>query len=167
MLVRRALRTLQLAFDLVNPRVAIALFRTWLNGWCTARRFQDYNSSCLCQCESANSEDSIEHYAHCPVVVHFAVNKLKLPTHLTTGLRGFLCLDRDVSDEVRTLQLLLLFAVYSASNSIRFGKCPAPADISELLFQFVHQGAFNHSGSHSVVQNIWQHSRSTRARTTR
>ena len=38
---RRALRRLSNAFRLTTPRVAIVLFRSLWNGWCTARRFQE------------------------------------------------------------------------------------------------------------------------------
>jgi len=77
-LARRALRTLDKAFELVSVRVAVVLFRTWQNGWCTASRFQDHQARCLFSCTSSCSEDSIHHYAHCPVVLEFAQRRLNM-----------------------------------------------------------------------------------------
>ena len=48
----------------VPPCVKHAVWSTWLNGWTTARRFQQRGSVCvLCH----EGEDSIEHYAVCDV----------------------------------------------------------------------------------------------------
>ena len=49
-LARRGSRILQRAFERAPVRVANVLFRTWLNGWCTARRFQVAHSACLFHC---------------------------------------------------------------------------------------------------------------------
>ena len=44
--------------------VLAALVRSWFNGWCTARRFQQGRGSCWLAEECAG-EDSLEHYCRC------------------------------------------------------------------------------------------------------
>ena len=154
-LERRAPRILQNAFTLVNTRVAIVLLRAWLNGWCTADRFQNHDAPCLFGCHSTCSADSIKHYAHCKIVKEFAHKHLLLPSQSVNATATFLCLDSGIPDVLRTLELLLLYATYSATNSLRFcGHPPQISDSNELLLQYVHQGTFNHSASQDVVANI-------------
>ena len=67
---------------------------------------------------------------------------------------GFLCLDRDVDDNMRTLQLLLLYAVYSAANTLRFRHAgSAGISMDALLLQYVNQGA---STSSAAQQALYQ-----------
>ena len=164
-LAPRALRCLTHAFELVQPRVAIVLFRTWGNAWCTASRFQNHDVPCLFGCGSRFKEDCIKHYAFCPIVKAFAREALDIPPQLIGNMRGFMCLDSDIPDSIRTVQLLLLFAIYSATNCLRFS---APHNTvnnnKELLWQFVHQGTFNHSASQAVVSNLSHRFRNVRRR---
>ena len=154
-LARRASRYIRHAFTLVPTRVAVVLFRTWLNGWCTARRFQVRHATCLFACGLAGEcNDSIEHYAFCPVLKKFAIQQLRIPQHLVGTMLGFLCLDRDVDDNMRTLQLLLLYAVYSAANTLRFRHAgSAGISMDALLLQYVNQGA---STSSAAQQALYQ-----------
>ena len=46
------------------PCVIAAVLKTWLNGWCTSRRFQDTGRSCRL-CEDCLGEDPMEHYVEC------------------------------------------------------------------------------------------------------
>ena len=78
---RRTPKRLAEIFSLCAPCVAAVVFRTWLNGWCTKRRFQIRPSECLFACRSCTSEDSIEHDAFCPVVRSFAHSQLALSPH--------------------------------------------------------------------------------------
>ena len=154
-LTRRAVRILHRAFALVPARVAFVLFRSWFNGWCTARRFQNRSALCRFGCESgsaAGCHDSIEHYAHCKAVRAFAADILHLPHQVVGSLQGFLCLSAGLDDDTLTLQLLLLYAVYTATNVLRFAQPCAPiGSVKELLLQFVHQGARNSSNAQHVV----------------
>ena len=158
-LARRAARHLRAACGLVPVRVAIVLFRTWFNGWCTRRRFQIRCSECLLGCGTVPGAgyaheclDSIEHYAVCPVVTQFATQRLHLASTLVKNLLSFLCLNAGVDDETRAIQMLLLFSIYSATNYIRFAAAPKSFDsIQELLLQYVHQGAGQLSFSQNVV----------------
>ena len=144
-LARRACKILRSAFDSTPVRVANVLFRTWCNGWCTARRFQKTTSMCLFGCSSGSlpgCHDSIEHYACCQVVRQFALQTVNLPPRVVGTLQGFLCLVSGIEDHTLIVQQLLLYAVYTASNRYRHGPAPpACASIQELLLQYVHQGA--------------------------
>ena len=157
-LSRRSARLLRNASGLVAPRVVLVLFRTWFNGWCTARRFQIRQACCLFGCRASLPDeclDCIEHYAHCPVVAEFATQRLQLPASLVKNMLAFLCLNINVDDETYVLQLLLLYAVYTASNCIRFAKPPLKvASMQELLLQYVHQGAGQLSFPQQVVHKL-------------
>ena len=144
-LARRSTVILNVTLKLVPLRVALVLFRAWLNGWCTARRYQVKQAPCLLgclPCSEDTCQDSIEHYACCPIVRHFASHMLHLPDHRVGGSLNFLCLQANVDDETRTMQLLMLYAVYTATNCLRFVKPKPPVrDMNEFLLQYVHQGA--------------------------
>ena len=76
---RRAIRYIQHMGAMkgkVPPRVTSAMIRTACNGWCTARRFQVQPSRCMMGCRQG--EDSIEHYAVCPIVAEVAHERLRL-----------------------------------------------------------------------------------------
>ena len=54
----------------VAPKVCAAYFSTLWNRWSTYRRWQGKCNTpkhCL-MCEDPDTEDAIEHYAHCPIV---------------------------------------------------------------------------------------------------
>ena len=146
-LARRACKDLHRSLEFVPVKVAFVLFRTWCNGWCTARRFQVRRATCLLGCgvQGAFDEecfDSIQHHAYCPTVARFAGRRLQMPHALVRNLMNFLCLNTVVDDEMSTLQLLLLYAVYRSTNCIRFSKAPGTLTcMDELLMQFLHHGA--------------------------
>ena len=144
-LTRRALRYLNNACQLAPNRVAVVFLRTLLNGWCTARRFQQPGSSCLFDCCMTHSdlrEDSIEHYAHCPFVIAFARDKLHMPQEHVGNIAAFLCLSRDTPDDARVLQLILLYPVYGATNTLRYSRTTLqPQQKNALLMQLAQQGA--------------------------
>ena len=155
-LARRACRHLKHALDLVPLKVALVLFRTWFNGWCTARRFQVREAKCLLGCGAPctfteSCFDSIDHYAYCPVVANFAQRHLQLPNCHVRSMVNFLCLSV-VDDETLTLQLLLLHSVYSATNCIRYSVAPRALDcMDELLLQYIHQAASGSRLAQKVV----------------
>ena len=157
-LARRAVNILQSSFDLVPNRVAVVFFRTLFNGWCTARRFQIADARCLFGCAYGKQEgcyDSIEHYAHCSIVEAFATQVMHLPSDTVGGMLNFLSLDRGVADDTRTLQLLLLYAVYAATNCIRFASPSLRSqDVHEFLLQYVPQGASGCVSTQKVVNQF-------------
>ena len=78
----RAMRDLK---KWATPRICSAVLRTSWNGWCTRRRFQKWGPCCL-GCDSFWQEDSIEHYAKCPISITSARNFLRIrPQHLHIG----------------------------------------------------------------------------------
>ena len=160
-LARRACSRLELCFSLVTPRVAIVLLRSWWNGWCTARRFQNRDARCLFGC-SDSAEDSIEHYCRCNVVVDFARSRLRLPMRISGSMRSFLVLDSLCSNDELTLQLLLLYACYSATNVLRHQQANSANmqhNYQELLQQLAVQGTFNHPCSQRVLRHSLSGSR--------
>jgi hypothetical protein len=155
-LARRASKRLGRALGLVPVKVVFVLFRTWFNGWCSARRFQVKQAPCLFGCEFGSAEgchDSIEHYMRCPVVANFALQRLRLPQTSVRSMVAFMCLGANIDDELLTLQLLLVYAIYSATNCLRFAK-PAIDNLDEFLLQFVHQGASQSNHAQRVVHQV-------------
>ena len=55
------------------PRVRAAMLRTWLNEWCTGRRFGVRGGRCAFGCR--RGEDDVRHYVCCPVLWLFGVAK--------------------------------------------------------------------------------------------
>ena len=88
------------------------------------------------------------------MVREFAQGQLHLHTQAVGDLYGFLCLEAGLAHDVRTLQLLLLYAVYSAISLLRFSEGMQPLQaIQELLLQFVHQGAGQSSDAQRVISD--------------
>ena len=83
--------------------------------WCTARRFQA-SAPCLLGC-GANAGDAIEHYAVCPVVWRVAARKGRLRI-AEPSLSRFMILSC-AHDEEMILLAVNIFAVYSATNTVR------------------------------------------------
>ena len=151
--MRRALQICKQSAHLVPPRVSTAALRALFNGRCCARRFQMKKSCCLLGCANEFAEDSIEHYAHCPIVREFASRKLKLGPHLVGNICSFLRLNRGVGNDERTLQLLLLHCVYSATDLLRFNRPILDIGcVHELLLQCMHQGANNCSNAQQILR---------------
>ena len=98
-------------------------------------------------------------------MIAFARHSLGLPIARVGGMITFLCLQRDMQDDVRTLQLLLLYAVYSATNCIRYCN-PALSlhAMHEFLLQYVHQGASQMSSTQRVVHDLLTTTRRVRQR---
>ena len=154
-LARRGLNRMQTFFRLVAPHVAIVVFRAWFNGWCTARRFQDRSSRCVLHCCRLTAEDSIEHYAFCPIVKDFALTS-GISQQAHCPLLSFLALEGVPDEDHQTLQILLLYAVYSATNVCRKLLNEQPhrleVDRHDLLMQFAKQATFGHAKSRKVLE---------------
>ena len=71
---RKAFGVAHRLHGMVPPRIMAAIVRTWYNGWCTGRRFQQ-SGTCIFGCQY---EDSIEHYSRCPIVMNFGHRYLNL-----------------------------------------------------------------------------------------
>ena len=149
LLSRRAYDRLQRAFSLVAPRVAVVLFSSMWNRWCTARRFQE-EGSCIFGC-LGNDSDSIEHYAKCPVQVSFARNVLHIPAEATASLCSFFGLDANISDDTLTMTMLNLYVCYTARNKLKHTPTPCQLNYQELMLQLAKQSVFGHAKSRDVL----------------
>ena len=96
--------------------VPAALVRSWFNGWCTARRFQQWRSRCWLAEECAG-EDSLEHYCRCAWSWSGARSRLRVDDS-RRQLGRFLLLEALPQDEL-VLLALNLYAVYTARNCFR------------------------------------------------
>ena len=120
-------------------------------------RFQDRTKRCVLQCGRPHAEDSIEHYSRCPVVVGFSRQTLRLPEHFTDSILAFFGLGEVGNDEHYTLQLLAVYAAYSATNASRMSRGSVGdgfANRNELLLQYAKQGVFNHPRSARVLAEV-------------
>ena len=65
------LRVLEVVYsNTLCPYLISCLLKTWVNGWCTAHRFQRNRLPCLFGC-GQHASDCIEHYAVCPIICGF------------------------------------------------------------------------------------------------
>ena len=89
--IRRAPTFLINIAGIVPPCVQHAVMATWLNGWCTARRFQEPVKSCRLHpgCQGA---DELEHYACCRHLCNCAARFLRIPAQ-PASLAKFLGVD--------------------------------------------------------------------------
>ena len=110
-------------------------------------------------------EDSIEHYAHCPFVTTFASDCLHLSQEHVGNTAAFLCLNRDTPEDVRILQLLLLYAIYCATNILRYTRTPLTTHQKKaLLLQLVQQGASGCSVARRALNTALSTRRNVRPR---
>jgi hypothetical protein len=158
-LARRSLRRLVWLRDLVTPRVCAAVLSTMWNRWPTARRYQK-DGRCVLLC-SSTAQDSIEHYACCPVIRDAARR------HLNLHLRGWPYALTDLmlasgpptarhpTEDERIRVAILNYAAYLTTNSARH--CP-PQDAAEaaaMLQQAIAEGARDHARSQLVLRRAW------------
>ena len=156
---RRSLANLFLLKALVPPRVISAAFSTIWNRWVTHRRFQkrdEAGNRCVLGC-SASAEDSIEHYCRCPRTTELASRVLRLPGALHSNLYTFtLCNPHAKTIEDLTMQALLVYAVYSATNRFRNTGLPHPTIAYDALAQFAREGARGHSQASRTLDSRWR-----------
>ena len=90
----------------VPPCVIFAVINTWLNGWCTARRFQrGEHHCCIGQCSGA---DELEHYVMCPFFRGCALHFLDINFRIAS-LAQFLGVD-GVSGHSTVLTAIHMYA---------------------------------------------------------
>ena len=96
-----------------------AYFRTILNGWCTARRFQGRRMCPFCR----HGEDSLEHFSRCPLVRDVGNKKLNLGLRAEDPLAFFLLSPNKVEKSQCIRHAAYLHALYRLHNSLRTGTC--------------------------------------------
>lgn len=162
--VRRFLRILPRIASSCPPRVAAAVWRAQWNGWTTQRRMRTAPgahglcSDCVFRCGRGQA-DSIEHYAHCPVVADFAGRRLRLPRAATPRQRlaCFLLLDGTLEfadvEEVRR-RAVLTAAVYQVANAVRHGVLAPGAAAAEGLIQAAREAVRGHAAATAALNDI-------------
>ena len=131
-------RRIQQVAKVAPPRVQAAVFMTMWNGWCTHRRFQNRSSRsnhCVFKCNDT-SEDSLEHYCRCPVVLRAAkhIFHIDYSPGIALDLWTLNSYWLDVDDNLRGLALLI-YGTYNAFNTIRHHGISN----SDQAFHYIHQ----------------------------
>ena len=100
----------------VPPCVISACLHTTLNGWTTARRFQQ-DAPCLV-CGGVYSSDALEHYAFCPKLQDFGRKLLRLD-FTNWEFKDFLLARKW---DARTIKAALhIYCCYNTTNNLRYG----------------------------------------------
>ena len=170
---QRALRTLETFRILATPRISNAVLSTLWNRWTTARRFQRTQACCL-QCAS-EAQDSIEHYACCPLIRTAALALLRLEIRpWPAALGDFLlvtdppCQDPSVDLHRRRLRMaIIVTAAYRTANSARQCVPTTPAETGDMMRQAVWEAVRNHPGAETELNQVWSrgpHARQLRRR---
>ena len=149
---------------LVAPKVRAACFRTWWNGWCTGRRFQQ-ESRCLLGC--GRGADSIEHYSVCEVTKTVARRKMKANDD-SFGMAAWLWADNKTDRNSLMTRGLLIYATYVSTNQIRNNNHlhmlqleVAPEELSGNVFEDIVEhnlkvGVAGHATSSQWFSRLWQ-----------
>ena len=145
-------RRIQKLPRLVPPRVAHAVFRGIWNDWCTARRMQRRDQPCnVCMMGCpGGAEDSIEHYARCPVAIDVFKRKLHVDLHPRRGTPVFaLAAEEMDDDEVLAVCALYIYGVYMTTNRYRATGLPSRDQThrnraKQCLGQYIIQGCQGH-----------------------
>jgi hypothetical protein len=160
-LARRVLQRLTELRPLVNPRVSAAVLSTLWNRWATDRRYQRREAGrCVLRC-SDTAEDSIEHYACCPVVRRTATRHLRMDLRpWPYALMDFMLATGPPSaphpsqhDLVR--MSLLLYATYNVTNAARRDLPQHAEEAAAMMQQSLWEGARGHPGSQRILQETW------------
>ena len=155
----RVLRRLTALKPLVAPRVQAAVLSTLWNRWTTGRRFQRQDV-CVLGC-SLTAADSIEHYAHCPVIRTAAQRFLGL--HMRPwphALCDFLLATGPPSAPhpsraCLTRSAILLYAAYTTTNAARHRAPRTEAEAVAMMQQAIAEGVRGHPGSQRTMAEPW------------
>ena len=157
----RAARLLPRLQRLAPPRVVSAVIRTWYNGWCTRRRFQQ-RGQCIFGCSLG--ADAVEHYICCSRLLRHGEQRLRLPPPTTFADRGvsFLLLEprSNLPTDVLIRRALLLAAAYRLHCRLRHG-APIVDDevLQRALTQAVKESAVGHARATQALDSIWDTTR--------
>jgi hypothetical protein len=158
--VERAIAVLGRLRRLVPPRVQAALLRTWFNGWCTKRRFQQAEgSSCMLGC--LHGQDSVEHYSTCRHVFAYGASKLRLddPGEPEARRAKFFLLDREGLRADADLQAMALLqtAIYRLHCRHRHSSLRLADEetASRAIAQAVREAAMGHARALAMLNHRW------------
>ena len=158
-LASRILDRMRFLQPLVPPRVQAAVFSTVWNRWTTARRFQTRGVPCLLGCDCRSSEDSIEHYLRCPLVLGAAAARLRLHLQPDTSFE-LLMLARQPPPGVfhRSWYLrcaVLVYAVYRVTNTARHRGQLTPSLTRDALKEGIYEAVRGHPGAMRCVDTVY------------
>ena len=152
----RAHASLQRAFALLPPRVAVVLLYTLLNGWTTCRRFQEEG---ICKIGGKKgTQDSIEHLAFCSYGQAVATNIFHLPHHSTLThtqhFTAFLGLHKE-GDALFTKRVLYLRVLYMLFNHAKqAGNFSSPAEAQDLARTLLWHAAKGHAATEKMARAL-------------
>ena len=144
-----------------QPRVGAAVLATMWNKWPTARRFQREGSCCL-NC-SPQAQDSIEHYACCPVIRSVASSSLRLELQPPPqAITNFLLItpppspDPTVTPSRRCLRMaILVTAAYNTTNAARHKPPRTMQETMDMLCQSLREAVRNHPVAMAELTSVW------------
>ena len=137
----------------VPPCVMHALFVSWLNAWCTDRRFQKSPRACVLS-EDCGGQDCMEHYAVCEHMWNAAHRKLKV-SRSQVSLARFFALAPLPSDDCAILAANV-YAVLSLTNKLRASNQRCSAKSLHLeLWESHRTVSVHHKGMRKRYINIW------------
>ena len=148
----RLQRSLQVIATLMPPRVLAAVLRANLNGWMTARRFQQ-QGRCLLGCQRL--EDSVTHYGRC-ACYHSLCGRFLDLARPPAGheLEEFLLLGGESTTEGRghakALRALSVYALYRTHNAVRCAGSSGPC--ADLFRGYLREGVRGHAKASSLLQ---------------
>jgi hypothetical protein len=151
----RVLRRMVRLRTLIPPRVSAAVLSTLWNRWATKRRVEQRWGPCTLRC-SPTAADSLEHYAHCPVIRQAAIEHLNLRLRgWPYGLTDFMMATGPLSaphpsESILVRTALLVYATYMVTNAARH---QSPADSAESA-AMMHQAIIESTRGHERCQTI-------------
>ena len=108
-------------------------------------------------CAAFWQEDSIEHYAKCPILICFARNLLRIrPQHFHIGY--FLALGLTEGTQPREeilMRAIWVYALYKAHNVLRYKPLRPGEELSEMLKKLAREGVMDHPEATVCVDNRW------------
>ena len=155
---------------LLPPRVKACQLRTAMNGWFTGRRFQQ-TGGCLFACR--DSEDSIEHYAHCKAFHQLCKQWLGLdkppPDERLADFLGIQpwvnslpehCRDDNGFATVAALRAIGVFSLYKTHNAVRHGNV-GRGDAQPAFKGFIRDATRDHVEAMKIVSVAFKRPRSS------
>ena len=120
------------------------MLSTAWNRWTTKRRYQE-RGPCFLGCP--HGDDSVEHYARCPVAVDAGTRWLGLRRPLTPLIHHWVlgapdCGVTDATPHYWARLALLIYAVYRTTNAARPAHAPlSPPEAARAIRQALLEGA--------------------------
>jgi hypothetical protein len=161
-LVPRMSHFLERAAKLLPPKIRSAVFSTWWNRTCTARRFQGNGACPLCN----DSRDEVEHWPACKVVRWWSTVLLNLPPKMLidtersdhTALAELLGLGLLKGDDNLLIRIgCLLYLVVDTHNAMRHDKEVSLKDATEWKQRGINvlkSAVAGHTKARKVVHSL-------------